>query len=470
MMLYASDLVLQYLPWYYLVSQSIKQFQFPHWLNSIYGWGYPILAQGETGVLSPINTLILFLFPYPFSVNILYLAYTTIAISGVFYFLKAHKIDNLSSLFGAITFILSGFFLSRYIHPSIFFTGALLPWGFYIIKKSNVNKKIIYFLAPLIYLQLTAGHLQIAIISMSAYSLYTIILNVIYSQRFLYVLKVGIIMILGLTLSSIQLMPSLKLFQISQRLNWDKNLIYSYSLPYSQLITYVHPNAFGISKPGNDIGFTQIGGGFVEVNITLWTIPFIISMLPLILLVNKRIYNKDLKIAVAVFYFMWIVFILLSLGGYFKPNLIFAKIPYFPFRASARYMLVSTFAASVLAGIGFSKIRQMISIKLSILLFLLFTSISIFQISFLMHDYFIFKNQNTVMEDIHYNINNNKLWTPLGLDPLIKVKNTQIQMKKIFKNEFYKGSIVSLVSLAILIIWWKKDKKIDYLVTSHFSK
>ena len=168
-MFYISDLITQYFPWYYLVTGSIKAFNLPHWINHIYETGYPLLAQGETGVLSPINFIILFLLPFSLSVNFLYLFYAAAAIFGLFYFLKSNNLNRLSSLFGALVFILSGFFLTRYFQPSIIFTAALLPWGFLIINKALVDKKLLILLAPLIYLQITAGHLQTAFINVFAY-------------------------------------------------------------------------------------------------------------------------------------------------------------------------------------------------------------------------------------------------------------------------------------------------------------
>src|SRR3989344_8857491 len=124
-MFYTSDLVTQYIPWYYINSLHLKSYQLPHWISNIYDGGYPLLAQGETGVLSPINLLILFFLPFPISVNFLYVVYAAIAISGMFLFLRNNNLDRLPSLFGALIFILSGFFLSRYFQPSLIFSAAL---------------------------------------------------------------------------------------------------------------------------------------------------------------------------------------------------------------------------------------------------------------------------------------------------------------------------------------------------------
>jgi len=93
-MLYASDLISQYLPWYYQVAKYLKQNQLPHWVEKLYDTGYPILALGESGTLSPINALILKSFPFPASVNILYIAYIIIAFFGTTFFLKILKLKG----------------------------------------------------------------------------------------------------------------------------------------------------------------------------------------------------------------------------------------------------------------------------------------------------------------------------------------------------------------------------------------
>src|SRR3990167_2139436 len=107
-MFYASDLITQYLPWYYLTAQHLKMFSLPHWVEFSTNAGYPLLAEGETGVLSPINAPVLFLFPFPTAVNLLYIIYSLIAIFGMFLFLRQNRVSKIGSLFGGLIFILSG--------------------------------------------------------------------------------------------------------------------------------------------------------------------------------------------------------------------------------------------------------------------------------------------------------------------------------------------------------------------------
>ena len=315
-MFYASDLVTQYLPWYALVQQHLRQFTLPHWVPNLYTTGYPLLAEGETGALSPINALILFLFPFSYAVTLLYFSYALIALSGTYLYLRQHRLTRVSSLLGGLIFTLSGFMVSRYFQPSIIFSAALLPWGMLATQRQS------WWLPFIIYLQITAGHLQISLISALAYAIYALIHLRFYTLIFIF---------LGFTLSAVQLLPSFKLYQLSDRRFWDPMVRFTYSLPPSHLITYFFPNWFGISAPGDNLGFTQFGGSFWEFNLTIWTLPFLLSLLPLFL--NRSRHTL-------VLYGLWLLFLILSFGGYTPLYRLLAHSPQFPFRAPSRFLLL----------------------------------------------------------------------------------------------------------------------------------
>src|SRR3989344_3483413 len=160
-----------------------------------------LLAIGETGILSPINSLILLLLPFSTAVTLLYITYALIATTGMIFFLRRFKLSLTSRLLAGLIFMLSGFMVSRYFQPSIIFAAALLPWGM-----AATNSLL---LPIIIYLQITAGHLQIALISAMAYAVYT------------FKPKTLLLIVLGFGLSAIQLLPSYYLYSLSDRSGWD---------------------------------------------------------------------------------------------------------------------------------------------------------------------------------------------------------------------------------------------------------
>ncbi len=450
-MLYASDLVTQYIPWYWITSQYLHHFQLPVWVPNIYGSGYPLLAEGEIGTLSPINSLILFVFPFVWAINLLYLIYFLLAFFGSYFFLKINKLSSLSSSLGALIFCLSGFMVTRYFQPSIIFTAALIPTGFFLIQKSISSPKLSLFIALLIYLEITAGHLQIALISIIAYLAIAFFLLIGNKQWYKLSARITLAVLLGLTLSAIQILPSLKLYQLSERKDFNPAIRFSYSLPPSQLITYLKPYAFGISKPGDDLGFRQFGGGFWEINLTIWTVPFLLSLVPLLVILKdpKNIIKKH-KIII-IFYCLWVIFILISLGGFFKPYRIVSHIPNFPFRAPARFTIIAAFCASALSAIGFSKITEKLKKPVQFLLFVAVIASIIIQQQKLFQGYFNFKNSQEVEKTLQ-NISSYQMATPLSL------KENKSDLPATFQKEFEKGLVISLLGLILLLGWYAKEK------------
>ena len=404
-MFYASDLITQYLPWYQLAQHYLRQFKLPHWVPDIYTTGYPLLAEGETGVLSPLNALILFLFPLPLAVNLLYVAYFLIAVIGIICFLRSWQMSFLSRLLGGLTFALSGFMVSRYFQPSIIFTAALLPWGMLAARQQS------WWLPFIIYLQLTAGHLQITLISGLAY--------VLYSLR----PKTWLFILLGLGLSAVQLLPSFKLYQLSDRRNWDPMVRFTYSLPPSHLITHLFPNAFSISAPGDNLGFTQFGGSFWEFNLTIWTLPFLLSLLPLVFKRSRT---------VLVLYGLWVLFLILSFGGYTPLYRILARSPQFSFRAPSRFLLIPTFTASILAALGFHHLARHRPSWRQFTAFALVVLSIVFQLTRQLKNYFLFNSTGSI---------DSASTTPLPLNPNL------ITSPPDFVVKFHQGLIISLISL-----------------------
>lgn len=450
---YASDLITQYLPWYFITAKYLALHQIPHWVPNIYNTGYPLFAEGQTGAISPINAVLLFILPFPVAVNLLYIVYSLIALLGVFFFLKNRMLSTPACLLSGLTFLLSGFFLSRYFQPDIIFSSSLIPWGFFLIDKMRKNKGVFIFFPILIYLQITAGHLQMTAISICGYLLFTTISSFLEKYSLSFVFKILTLCLLGLTLSAPQILPSLKLFQISERKDWNPNIRFSYSLPPTHLITYILPSAYGISKPGDDMGFRQFGGGFWEINLTIWTLPFFLSLVPMF-------YKKSFKNPLILnLYLIWFIFLLTAFGGFFKPYRWFVNsIPNFPFRAPARFLLVSTFAASALVGLGFETIFQRTKNKIKYMFFGIVVISILLQAYSQMKNYFIFTPYQKIVTNLT-DISTYKLTTAMPLSKYLNPHAFYDHDINVFREEFEKGLALSAIAILILLIWFKKENE-----------
>lgn len=448
-MFYASDLISQYYPWYFIAKKWLVQGKLPHWVPDLYGTGYPLLAEGEVGVLSPINYLLLRFLPFAWAVNTLYIVYGLTAIGGMWWWLRQKSLSHISCFLSGIIFCFSGFMISRYFQPAIIFTTSLMPFGFAIIEKAKTHKQALLCLPLIIYLQFTAGHLQMALTSILGYITYAGLISMYHKKDLVFPAQVLWFSMLGISMSAIQLLPSLQLFKHSTRSDWDPMIRFTYSLPPSHFITYLNPEAFGISQPGDNAGFHQIGGSFWEFNLTIWTVPFLLSGIPLFQLVSKK--NKPVEMSI--FYSMWILFFCLSLGGYFKPYHIVGKIPGFPFRAPVRFLAICTLAAAALSGYGFEMLTRTWRKLPRYIGFVVVSIGMVFQIHHLLRDYIKIVPARKVMNDLNH-LNNQALTTPLPLNPNI------MSHPAIFTSAFRYGKILSEISLISLItLWWLWTKK-----------
>lgn len=444
---WGGDLTTQYLPWYYMAANYLHSFSLPHWVPNIYGRGYALLAEGETGILSPINSFFLFFFPFDLAINLLFTAYFLIAILGVFYFLRTAGVGKAASFVGGIVFGLSGFMVSRYFMPGVLFSSALAPLGFLVILKSMMNPRFIFILPFVVYLQITAGHLQMTLISCLGYLVFLFFYSKKSAGGFRLTAKILLAIIIGFGLAAPQILPSLKLFQISERQDWNPAIRYSYSLPASYLVTYASPYAFGISAPGDNFGFRGFGGSFWEFNLTIWTLPFLLTLVGAATFVGKK--NKLALVLVLV----WLVFILLSFGGYFKPYRIVGHLPIFPFRAPSRFLLVNTFAVSCLAAIGFEKLFGKRGALVKMLAAAVIVGSIIFQQQTMFSKYYEFADWKKI-ENSFVNLANYKMASPLYIDKNIKIESLYNNQANVFRKEFRKGLLISIISLGILYFWW----------------
>ncbi|MEX2028598.1 MAG: hypothetical protein WD988_03840 [Candidatus Curtissbacteria bacterium] len=443
---WGGDLAVQYIPWYWIAADYLHSFSLPHWVPGIYDRGYPLLAEGETGALSPINALLLFLFPFDLSINLLFATYFLIAIGGVFYFLRTAGLGKAAAFLGGVVFGLSGFMVSRYFMPGVLFASALAPFGFWVVLKSVRDASFVLFLPFVVYLQITAGHLQMTLISCLGYLAFIFFYLGKRKTGLFLAARVTFAIVIGFGLAAPQILPSLKLFQISERREWTREIRYSYSLPASHLITYISPYYFGISEPGNNFGFMGFGGSFWEFNLTIWTVPLLLAFVGLTTLKGK---GSRLTFALVL---MWLVFILLSFGGYFKPYRIVGHLPDFPFRAPSRFLLINTFAISSLAALGFEKLFAKRGPFLKITAIGLIVGSIIFQQGAMFGKYYQFASWEEIKNSIS-DLTSYKMASPLYIDPTIPVDSMYNSKTNVFADEFRKGTVIAVFSLGILYLW-----------------
>ncbi|HYH07312.1 MAG TPA: YfhO family protein [Thermoanaerobaculia bacterium] len=125
-----NDITLQIVPWAHQVREGWKSFEVPLW-NHLSGGGYPLLANPQTGALSPLRILGL---PLSLVHAMTFEAATKFLIALTFMFLWCRRrgYSELASTIGAVAFGFSTF-IFVWLHFPLITTACFVPAVFYII-------------------------------------------------------------------------------------------------------------------------------------------------------------------------------------------------------------------------------------------------------------------------------------------------------------------------------------------------
>ncbi len=124
--LFLRDLASYYYPTKRVIREILLSGSFPFW-NPYYSAGQPMAANPEYEVFYPLQWLIL-LPSYDFGFRLHILMHLYIGAAGSYLFLRSLGLRRLSSLIGAVTFVLGGPFLSLTNLLPILFCVAWIPW------------------------------------------------------------------------------------------------------------------------------------------------------------------------------------------------------------------------------------------------------------------------------------------------------------------------------------------------------
>lgn len=368
-MFLAADISRQYYPWYVFTAQKIGQRVLPLWSASMQA-GYPLFAEGETGALYPILRALFWIYPRMQAFNLLYPIHFFLLQVFTYLFLRSVRCSKFAGFVASLAYSYGLFFVTKIIHPSIIMSAAWFPLGLYAIQMGVFSGRVFFLLLPLtIVNQFLAGHPQVAFISIIAYLIYFSLLVVFgKKEEKLEVKKITLQIIysitIGLAISAIQLIPLIELGKHSSRPIGDLNYLFSFSLPFSHLLTFIFPDFFGRVTPDKFTGMPWYGGAYWEFALYIGTVPFIFACL--ILFIKNKTSREWLFIV-----FM-ILSLLLAIGGYLFPYraavILLSHFLSFPFRVSSRFLLVTTFATATLAAFAIDRFmvffRKRVSPKL----------------------------------------------------------------------------------------------------------
>lgn len=341
-----TDIWNQYFYWRHFGFDSLARGEIPLWNAYIFS-GTPYIAGIQSAIFYPLNIIYLF-FGTPFAINLSIALHCFLASLFTYLFARYMDLGRAGSVLSAVTFAYGApYFFHIYPgHLSNLSTMAWLPLLFMGVEAFLRHKKIKYAVLsgiPL-SLQVFAGHPQYLFYSAIAVSLYFLLRMLVSKDKgdYPYFLTGFCLFVLtGLSLSAIQLIPTLELTRYSSREALDYEWVSVFSFPPENLITLLVPDFFG------DFSSVPYWGKNY-----LWEASVYIGIVPLAMAAAAVLLHRSRSIWI--FSAILVSSILLALGKHTPLlRLLYEYVPGFNlFRGLSKFVFVGSFALSILAGYG----------------------------------------------------------------------------------------------------------------------
>ncbi|MDO8657168.1 MAG: YfhO family protein [Candidatus Levybacteria bacterium] len=352
-----SDLLDLHLPFKAILKEAIESKSLPLWTSYLSN-GFPIFAEGQTGIFYPPNLI--------FSILPSYLALTysiTLAfiLAGIFTFIYCRSLffSRFASLVSASTFMFSAFFVTRLKHINLIAVAAWTPFSFWAIRKFFQEKKLKYavFLGIGFGLQFLAGHPQMAYyclfisIIYFLFEFYQSIKKSGFAQTFpVAILGFFIAIVITVGISAVQTLPTLELTQQTERLEFSLQNATAYPFNPKNLLTFISPYYFGNPALGTYKEDIRLTGIFWENSSYIGLLPIVLVSLTVFIMIRRKKIEQY-----QIFFIALVIFSLLLMLGGSTPlfGILWQNIPGFQlFRFPTRFNLFLIFSLAILSGIG----------------------------------------------------------------------------------------------------------------------
>ncbi len=366
--LYWGTASLQFIPWRNLAFEQINQGVIPLW-NNLNGMGAPFLANYQMALFYPPSWLT-FVFGWIggtggliWAFGILLVAHIIWAGIGMVRLTKRLGVSETGQVIAGLAFSLSGYWLARGSFFSMIWAGSWIPWV--ILASSNIanpvegnvsaKRFVPTFFVICLSLQLLAGHAQLtwySILLVGSWVLIGCLRGKDLRKGGISLARLAAGGVMAVAISAIQLIPTAEYLMNSQRADayaFEQAMVYSF-WPW-RILTFVTPNLFGSPGTGTYWGYAA----YWEDAVYIGLIPIILAIMTLFTLFRK---NKEVKtdsFRILKWYLLASVILAFCLAlGDNTPIFpwLYNNIPTFNmFQAPTRWMVVTVFAFSLLAGV-----------------------------------------------------------------------------------------------------------------------
>lgn len=334
-----SDVFSQFVLWKQIIIDSFKNFQWPLWNPYSYS-GYPLLANFHSGALNPFNFLML-IFPKDIGWGLLVFSQFLFSSLFMFFFLRRIYSSKIASIIGSITYGFNGFMITWSQFATAGFALVWLPLIFLNIHLFFQNQKIrhLFYLSPLFFLLMTSGHFQSLIfccLFSGAYFLWYLFKSQTNKSKSIIFFILAVV--IGLSLMSLQIIPTLEMAK--QSIRFEENYISGYNyglLSLDRFVTLFAPDYFGNPVTYNFWGSYNYHESVIYCGI--------ISIFAIIFCLFKFKSLKDEKF----FLVSTVLILLLTFNTPLGKLIYFLNIPGLSTSSASRIVILLTFSVSILS-------------------------------------------------------------------------------------------------------------------------
>ena len=355
------DFVKQEFPFRTFATTSLAHGVIPQWDPYIFG-GMPFIADIQVAFWYPFNLAqSLFVSGWylsPVVMEWFILLHFAVAGFGMFWFTKKiFEVDDWSAFFAGVAYAFSGYITAQSIHQMIVYHIALFPFVAYFFLKGFDSWKHAIAGGLMLGTMYLAGHPQSTLyftFFLALLAVYEIVHRARHKSGPLAaatIVRIALPIIIGFGVFAIQFLPSQELAGLSRRdvITYERSL--DGSLTWGHLYTFVLPRLFGVSNGAGDAKVPYWNGPYY----LSWETAIYIGVLPLFFAVMAALVARKRKY-VPFFAGMAILAVLFALGSHFFIYKLFFQLPLFnKFRTPARIMMLFSFAACALAGVGLAE-------------------------------------------------------------------------------------------------------------------
>ena len=352
------DFLYQYYPFRNFFATSLGKGIFPLWDPYVFS-GMSLLGDIQSALFYPFN-IILVLFVrndvlsfYALELqNILH-----ILLAGIFTYMYAReiKLSKNASMVSALTFMFSGFLITRTIHLTFVNVIVWLPLILFFLQKALNEKSVFYSVLGGLSMGISmlAGSPQLSLHIFYFIMFYAFFFIVVNRKDYSAVKSIylfSLILIISLGIAAIQFLPAFEYskYTVRESISFENSAIIS--IHPVHLLTLLVPKLFGtVSGTGRTAVPFWGGDGSYGV---FWETAIYLGVFPLVLLFFSF---KDRKNKLVWFFTGTAIFFLLAALGKYTPlyKFMYYCLPGFnKFRIPGRFSGVFSFSMAMLAGFG----------------------------------------------------------------------------------------------------------------------